>query len=219
MVGATAEGGPIGIFGGTFDPIHFGHLRTALELHEIVGLAEVKFIPCRVPPHRDTQPSAGDLRLDMVRAAVAGTDYFGVDEREFERSGPSYSIDTLASLRAEVGQRPLCLLLGMDAFLGLPTWHRWTELLSVAHIVVAHRPGWVAPADGPLGGLLAQHRAETPRALHEDAHGRVFVTAVTQLEISATDLRDALARGDDPRYLVPDAVREVILRAGCYRSL
>lgn len=217
MAGATAASGPIGIFGGTFDPIHFGHLRTALELREILGLTEVKFIPCRVPPHRDKQPSAGALRLDMVRAAVAEEDGFSVDEREFERPGPSYSIDTLTSLRAEVGSRPLCLLLGMDAFLGLPTWHRWVELLDVAHVVVAHRPGWVMPADGPLGELLAQHRDDTPGPLHEDAHGRVFVTAVTQLEISATDLRDALARGDDPRYLVPDVVREMIVHSGCYR--
>jgi len=217
LAGATATSGPIGIFGGTFDPIHFGHLRTALELREILGLAEVRFIPCRVPPHRDALPSAGALRLDMVRAAVGEEDGFSVDEREFERPGPSYSIDTLTSLRAEVGPRPLCLLLGMDAFLGLPTWHRWTELLDVAHVVVAHRPGWVMPADGPLGKLLAQRRADTPKPLHEDTHGRVFVTAVTQLEISATDLRGALARGNDPRYLVPDVVREIIMRSGCYR--
>lgn len=217
MAGATATSGPIGVFGGTFDPIHLGHLRTALELREILGLAEVRFIPCRVPPHRDTLPSAGALRLDMVRAAVAEEDGFSVDEREFERPGPSYSIDTLTSLRAEVGPRPLCLLLGMDAFLGLPTWHRWSELLDVAHVVVAHRPGWTVPADGPLGKLLAQRRADTPKPLHGEAHGRVFVTAVTQLEISATDLRGALARGDDPRYLVPDIVREIIMRSGCYR--
>ncbi len=217
MAGTSAVSGPIGVFGGTFDPIHFGHLRTALELREILGLAEVRFIPCREPPHRDTQPSAGALRLDMVRAAVAEEDGFSVDEREFERPGPSYSIDTLASLREEVGTRPLCLLLGMDAFLGLPTWHRWTELLDFAHIVVAHRPGWVMPADGPLGQLLTQSRVDTPEPLHEEAHGRVFVTAVTQLEISATDLRRALARGEDPRFLVPDVVREIIMRSGCYR--
>lgn len=217
MVRGNGASGPIGVFGGTFDPIHFGHLRTALELRETLGLADVRFIPCRVPPHRDKQPSAGALRLDMVHAAVADEDGFSVDEREFERPGPSYTIDTLASLRAEVGPRPLCLLLGMDAFLGLPTWHRWTEILDVAHVVVAHRPGWVMPADGPLGKLLAQRRSATPEPLHEDAYGCVFVTPVTQLEISATDLRRALARGDDPRFLVPDAVREIIMRSECYR--
>lgn len=217
MVGETEVSGPIGVFGGTFDPIHYGHLRTALELRGILDLSHVKFIPCRTPPHRNTQPSAGDLRLDMVHAAVAGEDGFSVDEREFDRPGPSYTIDTLTSLRAELGMRPLCLLLGMDAFLGLPTWHRWPELFDVAHLVVAHRPGWVTPNEGPLGQLLAQRRVDSPKPLHDEAHGRVFVTAVTQLEISATDLRDALARGDDPRFLVPDAVREIIMRSGCYR--
>ncbi len=217
MAHANAATGPIGIFGGTFDPIHFGHLRTALELREILGLADVKFIPCREPPHRDTQPSAGALRLDMVQAAVAEEDGFSVDAREFQRPGPSFTIDTLTSLRAEVDSRPLCLLLGMDAFLGLPTWHRWTELLDVAHVVVAHRPGWAMPAEGPLGQLLAQRRVNAPNALHEDAYGLVFVTAVTQLEISATHLRESLARGDDPRFLVPEVVREIIMRSGCYR--
>lgn len=216
MAGTNDASGPIGVFGGTFDPIHFGHLRTALELREMLDLADVRFIPCRVPPHRDTQPSAGDLRLEMVRAAVADEDGFSVDEREFERPGPSYTIDTLLSLRAEVGPRPLCLLLGMDAFLGLPSWHRWGEILDVAHVVVAHRPGWVSPEDGPLGKLLAQHRVETPEPLHAQAYGHVYVTPVTQLEISATDLRVALARGDDPRFLVPDAVRRIIMRSGCY---
>ena len=217
MLGVNPASGPIGVFGGTFDPIHYGHLRTALELREILGLSDVKFVPCNTPPHRDTQPSAGELRLEMVRAAVAGEEGFSVDEREFARAGPSYTIDTLASLRDELGTRPLCLLLGMDAFLGLPTWHRWTELLDVAHIVVAHRPGWVMPDEGTLGQMLARHRVDAPGRLHEEAQGRVFVTAVTQLEISATDLRDALARGDDPRFLVPDAVREIIMRSGCYR--
>lgn len=217
MVGANGVGGPIGVFGGTFDPIHYGHLRTAHELREILGLGDVKFIPCQTPPHRDAQPSAGALRLEMVCAAVAEEDGFSVDQREFDRPGPSYTIDTLTSLRAELGKHSLCLLLGMDAFLGLPTWHRWTELLDVAHVVVAHRPGWVMPGDGPLGELLTQYRVDTPKSLHEEAHGRVFITPVTQLEISATDLRDALARGDDPRFLVPDVVREIIIRSGCYR--
>jgi len=217
LVGTSGVRGPIGVFGGTFDPIHYGHLRTALELREMLGLSDVKFIPCHTPPHRDAQPSAGALRLEMVHAAVAEEDGFSVDEREFDRPGPSYTIDTLTSLRAELGTHPLCLLLGMDAFLGLPTWHRWTELFDVAHVVVAHRPGWVTPDDGPLGQLLAQRRVDTPKPLREEAHGRIFVTPVTQLEISATDLREALARGDDPRFLVPDVVREIIMRSGCYR--
>jgi nicotinate-nucleotide adenylyltransferase len=208
--------GPIGILGGTFDPIHFGHLRAALELLERLQLAEVRFIPCREPPHRRAPSRGADLRLDMVRAAVEGETRFRVDERELRRVGPSYTVDTLMSLRAEFPARSLCLLLGMDAFLGLPGWHRWTELLDYAHMVVAHRPGWIAPCDGPLGELLDSHRANRAKSVHESLSGRIVVTPVTQLEISSTELRSALANGGDPRYLVPDGVREIILRSGCY---
>lgn len=209
--------GPVGVLGGTFDPIHFGHLRAALELLEALSLAEVRFVPCREPPHRRMPGRDAERRLEMVRAAVAGEPRFRVDDRELRRAGPSYSIDTLASLREELRSRPLCLLLGMDAFLGLPQWHRWTELLDLAHLVVAHRPGWTEPADGPLGELLARRRAADVRRVHDTPAGCIVVTPVTQLEISSTDLREALARGSDPRYLMPEGVREIILRSGCYR--
>jgi nicotinate-nucleotide adenylyltransferase len=209
--------GPVGILGGTFDPIHFGHLRTALELLERLELAEVRFVPCREPPHRHAPPRVADMRLDMVRAAVEGESRFRVDDRELRRDGPSYTVDTLASLREEFPAQSLCLLLGMDAFLGLPKWHRWTELLSYAHVVVAHRPGWVAPCDGPLGALLDRHRTAHATDVHDSTGGCIVVTPVTQLEISSTNLRSALVLGKDPRYLVPDRVREIILSSGCYR--
>src|SRR5262245_12412890 len=142
---------PLGLFGGTFDPIHYGHLRTAFELWQALGLAEVRFMPTGSPPHREQTHASAGHRLAMVKAAVAGQPAFTVDDREVRRSGVSYSVDTLAELRAEHPDRSLCLLLGMDAFLGLPNWHRWRELLDLAHIVVAHRPGWRAPPSGPLG--------------------------------------------------------------------
>ena len=127
----------IGILGGTFDPIHYGHLRTAFELWQELRLAEVRLLPAGTPPHRDQLYAAADVRLRMVRAAVAGQPYFVVDDREVRRTGPSYSVDTLTELRREYPERSLCLLLGMDAFLGLPQWHRWRELLTLAHVVVA----------------------------------------------------------------------------------
>jgi nicotinate-nucleotide adenylyltransferase len=155
--------------------------------------------------------------VELVQAAIAGEPRFCVDLRELERSGPSYTIDTLQSLRDEFPRRSLCLLLGMDAFLGLPRWHRWPELFDFAHVVVAHRPGWTAPADGPLGELLTQRAITDPQALHGALAGRLFVTPVTQLEISSSALRAMLARGADPRFLVPEPVREIIVRSGCYR--
>jgi nicotinate-nucleotide adenylyltransferase len=207
---------PIGIFGGTFDPIHCGHLRTAFELWQELKLAEVRFLPAGNPPHRDQIYANAEERLRMVRAAVADQPGFVVDDREVRREGMSYSVDTLIELRAEYPARSLCLLLGMDAFLGLPHWHRWRELLTLAHIVVAHRPGWKAPERGPLGELLVDHGTGTARDLHERPAGRVYVRAVTQLEISSTELRALLAAGRDPHYLVPDQVRQIILDTRCY---
>ncbi len=207
---------PVGIFGGTFDPIHYGHLRTALELKALLGLDRVHIVPCANPPHRSAPMSGGPLRLRMVAAAVRGEQGFVADARELERDGVSYTIDTLASFRAELPDRSLCLLLGMDAFLGLPQWHRWRELTDVAHIVVAHRPGWNAPTAGTLGELLRERQAPSAAALAARPAGYVHVQPVTQLEISSTDLRDSLRAGRDPKFLVPDSVREIIIETECY---
>jgi nicotinate-nucleotide adenylyltransferase len=156
------------------------------------------------------------MRLQMVKAAVASQSAFIVDDREIRRTGVSYSVDTLTEVRKEFPDRSLCLLLGMDAFLGLPNWHRWRELLDLAHIVVAHRPGWKAPTMGPLGEVMVDHGTGTIRDLHETPGGRVYVHAVTQLEISSTDLRHLIIAGRDPRYLVPEEVRQIIRDTRCY---
>jgi nicotinate-nucleotide adenylyltransferase len=207
---------PIGIFGGTFDPIHYGHLRTAFELLQMLDFEEVRFVPCGDPPHRGVTFASAALRLNMVQAATRDEPRFVVDDRELRRDGPSYSIDTLESLRAEFTGRSLCLITGMDAFLGLPTWHRWDQILDFAHIVVAHRPGWRAPGDGELGELLARRRARSARDLHETLLGSVYIHAVTQLEIASTEIRSLVADGHDPRYLMPDVVREAIRESSCY---
>lgn len=208
---------PIGIFGGTFDPIHFGHLRTAFELLQALRLSEMRFMPAGNPPHREQTVANAELRLAMVQAAVEGQPGFTVDDREVKREGPSYSVDTLSALRAEFPKRSLCLIVGMDAFLGLPKWHQWRELLELAHLIVAHRPGWRAPSMGPLGELLVDRGTGRINDLHEARAGCIYIHAVTQLEISSTELRKLIAAGRDPRYLVPDAVRAVIEKSGCYR--
>jgi len=126
---------PIGVFGGEFDPIHNGHLRTAFELWQELRLTEVRIVPTGSPPHREPPYASAELRLHMVRAAIADQPAFMVDDRETRRTGMSFSVDTLTELRAEFPNRSLCLLLGMDAFLGLPNWHRWREILDLAHVV------------------------------------------------------------------------------------
>jgi nicotinate-nucleotide adenylyltransferase len=216
--GATAgpPAGPMGIFGGTFDPIHYGHLRTAFELLEALRLPEMRFMPAGNPPHREHTVASNELRLEMVRTATAGQAAFTVDDREMRKSGPSYSVETLATLRTEFPTRALCLIVGMDAFLGLPKWHQWRELLTLAHLVVAHRPGWRAPTMGPLGEMLVDRGTGTVAELHAASAGRIYIHAVTQLEISSTEVRNLIGAGRDPRYLMPDGVRRIIHDSGCY---
>lgn len=207
---------PIGLFGGMFDPIHYGHLRTAFELWQALKLAEVRFMPAGAPPHKHSTHASGELRIAMAKAAIAGQAAFVVDDREVRRTGISYSFDTVKELRAEYPDRSLCLLLGMDAFLGLPDWHRWRELLELAHIVVVHRPGWKAPMTGPLGEVMVDRGTGSVRDLHDKLAGCIHIRAVTQLEISSTELRKVVTSGQDPRYLVPDEVRKIIRETGCY---
>lgn len=207
---------PMGIFGGTFDPIHYGHLRTAFEMLQALRFDEVRFMPCGNPPHRDTPHADAELRLEMVRVATEAQHGFVVDDRELQRDGPSYSVDTLSALRSEFPLRPMGLIIGMDAFLSLPKWYHWREILQLAHIVVAHRPGWRAPDMGPLGELLADRGTHRIGDLHQAKAGHIYIHDVTQLEISSSDIRELISLGRDPRFLLPDAVRDVIDRSGCY---
>lgn len=206
----------IGIYGGTFDPIHIGHLRTALDLYETLGLDEVRLIPARVPPHREPPRLSPAQRLALLKAAVDGQPGLVVDSRELQRSGPSYMVDTLASLRDELGDEPLALILGVDAFLGLEGWHRWQELTDLAHLLVMQRPGAKLPEQGVLADWLAEHCVDDADALRQRPAGGILACAVTRLAISATDIRSRLASGRSIRYLVPDAVHRMINEQGLY---
>ena len=209
---------PIGIFGGTFDPIHYGHLRTAFEMLQALRFGELRFVPSGDPPHRGKTYAPASLRLDMVRAATANEPRFVVDDSEVQRQGPSYTVDTLAIMRQEQPDAPMGLILGMDAFLGLTGWHRWVEILDYAHIVVAHRPGWRAPDIGAIGELITEHGTHRIDDLHERRDNLIYIHAVTQLEISSTEIRDLVGAGRDPRFLMPDVVRDVIMESKCYQE-
>jgi len=209
---------PIGVFGGTFDPIHYGHLRSAFEMLQALRFDEVRLIPCSDPPHRGVTYADGAQRYHLVELAIAGQEGLIADDRELRRGGPSYTIDTLTALREEFPERSLGLIIGMDAFLGLPGWHRWDEILDVAHIVVAHRPGWKAPDIGALGDLISDRGTHKVDDLHTVTNGRIHIHAVTQLEISSTEIRELVAAGRDPRFLMPDVVRDEILKTGIYNG-
>lgn len=200
---------PIGIFGGTFDPIHFGHLRLAEEMAEALELSQVRFIPAGQPPHRGTPRTEAAHRLEMVRRAIAGNPRFAVDAREVGSPDPSYTVDTLTALRAELGnEQPLWLLLGADAFLGLPTWHEWRRLFELANIAVAARPGARLLQSDTLPDDLKQEVSQRQQAA--GSAGSLLLRQMTPLDISATAIRDTLARQGSARYLLPDAVLDYI---------
>lgn len=197
---------PLAVFGGTFDPVHVGHLRAAWEAAEALD-AEVYLVPANVPPHRPQPVAGGAQRATLLRAALSGQDRLQLDLRELDRAGPSYTFDTLASLRAQIGDaRPLVLLIGADAFAGLSTWHRWRELFDLAHVCVLTRPGQIPAVPEVLAMEVAARAAVTARTLRVAPAGRVLNVAVTSLGISATRIRNLLAAGRDPRWLVPQAL-------------
>jgi nicotinate-nucleotide adenylyltransferase len=196
----------IAILGGTFDPVHNGHLRVAWEAGEALD-ADVRLMPANVPPHRSPPIATAAERVALLRAALAGQSRLQLDERELRRAEPSYTVDTLREMRVEFGpQRPLILLIGADAFAGLPAWHEWRALFSLAHIAVLTRPGHGMDVSAELEAEIAPRRAASPQQLHASAAGKVFGLPVTPLEISASAVRALLAQRREPRWLVPDAL-------------
>jgi nicotinate-nucleotide adenylyltransferase len=207
----------IAIFGGTFDPIHNGHLRLALELKQHLRLDEMRLMPSHRPPHRDAPSVSSEQRVELVRAAIAECPALQLDERELKREKASYTIDSLISLRAELGEEvSLAWAMGMDAFAGLNTWHRWRELLDYAHLVVVGRPGFEVPAAGELAELLRAKQGPE-RLLEEQSRGAIVLPSLSLLDISATSIRAQIARGESPQFLLPDSVWQKIATQGLYR--
>jgi nicotinate-nucleotide adenylyltransferase len=209
----------LGLFGGTFDPIHAGHLRLATEVREALGLGRVVFVPAGDPWQRASGPVASAAhRAEMIRLAIAGEPAFALDERELRRAGPTYTVDTLAAVRAEIGpSQPLVFLCGSDAAAGIDTWHRWEALATLAHIAVAGRAGETAgDIVRRLPAALGSRVAPSPAAALAEAAGAVIPLAMTPLAISSTDLRERLASGRSLRWLAPDAVLDYIHRNALY---
>jgi nicotinate-nucleotide adenylyltransferase len=213
---------PLGLFGGTFDPVHFGHLRLAEEAIGHLGLGGVRWIPAGQPPHRGIPEVTAEQRLEMVLRCTAENEYFSVDASEVKAAAPSYTVHTLERLRAELGaEQSLILLVGADAFAGLSGWHRWRDIFSLAHVAVSHRPGFpveITSLPHELATEFHDRHLTGIDGLKDTPAGGIATFAMTQLAISATQIRKLLANGVSARYLLPDSVLDYIQRHQLYRN-
>jgi nicotinate-nucleotide adenylyltransferase len=208
----------IGLFGGTFDPVHIGHLRMALELKQQLDMDDMRLIPCHIPPHRQQPVASADHRAAMAQLAIAGCPELSLDKLELGNPDPSYSLHTLREIRAQLGAEPaLCLAMGMDSLATLNTWYGWEHLLELAHIVVAARPGWDLPIAGDLGDYIDRHQGRGAD-LRQSPGGSIVIEELTLLPVSATAIRAQIAQGRSPQFLLPDNVWAYILRNNLYRQ-
>ena len=205
----------IGIFGGTFDPVHYGHLRSALEVKEIFGLSQVRLIVSAKPPHRAAPIASIGMRLEMLQLAVKKQPGFIVDTREIARAGASYMVLTLESLQQEFPNQPLLLFIGSDAFNKLENWHQWQRLFDFAHIVVLTRPGHRL---GQFDDFFSARQTADQKELSQCLAGKLYFQPVTQLDISATKIREIIANNGNPAFLLPDAVLAYIKRHDLYQT-
>ena len=204
----------LGVFGGTFDPIHNGHLRIALDAREALGLNQVRLIPLAQAVHRDQPETPAELRLAMLQASLAGRQDLVADDRELRRTGPSYTIDTLRSLKRDYPEASLCLLLGADAFANFTRWRDPEGIIAAANIAVLERPGQALTFDRGLERLIAARRVDQ---LEPRRSGQVLFCPVTQLDIASSDIRRRIAAGRSVDFLTPPAVVDFIARHGLYR--
>jgi len=199
----------IGILGGTFDPVHLGHVALAEAALAQLPLSEVLWMPSGSPGHRTSPVASARDRLAMLKLATGGNARFRIDAAELESAEPTYTVHTLTRLRAQLGKaQPLVLLLGSDSFLSLPTWLRWRELFDLAHIAHVSRPGHLAGDGGPAPELSAEiaRRAARPEQLAASAAGRITAFHMPPMEVSSSAVRAGFAAGQDMRHLLPAAV-------------
>ncbi|RBW49499.1 nicotinate-nucleotide adenylyltransferase [Marinobacter sp. F3R11] len=205
------------IYGGTFDPVHHGHLRLALEVGERLGKVPVSLVPCHIPPHRGDTGATAAQRLHLLKVAITDEPLLRIDDRELRREGASYTADTLRQLRKELGSDvPLVMVVGTDAFAGFDSWKEWEQIIHLAHIIVVRRPGSELDPAGQPARLLAERRVWHPGDLEGSASGCILEMDPPWLDISATGIRERIGTGRSPRYLVPDAVWEEIQCKGLY---
>lgn len=207
------------IYGGTFDPIHYGHLKSVTALAEKVALDQVIIMPNNVPPHRPQPQASSAQRKKMIELAIANNPLFTLDCRELQRSTPSWTVETLEQIRAEKGgQQPLAFIIGQDSLLSLPRWHRWETLLSLCHLLVCQRPGYSLTMETPeLQRWLERHQTDSVASLHQQPAGKIFIAPTPLYDISATTIRLRLESGKTCEDLLPTAVSDFIHQQHLYR--
>jgi nicotinate-nucleotide adenylyltransferase len=208
----------IAVMGGSFDPVHIGHLRVAIEARDLLQVDQLRLIPCGQPAHRDKSIATAAQRLHMLELAVADEQALMVDDREIRKNRLSYSVDTLTDLRAESGQQPICLIIGADAYQQLNTWHQWKRLFDLAHLVVVQRPGYTITTSSNVAEYTAQRSTENPEQLTKQSAGSVYFLQIPALEISSTRIRTLVSEGKSIRYLVPDSVNRWMQQHRVYQT-
>jgi len=213
----------IGLLGGTFNPVHWGHVRTALEIKRSLSLEAMLLIPCRIPPHRAEPNVKAATRLAMLRAAIEDVDDLEIDERELNRPGASYTVDTLTSLHHELPAATLGLCMGVDAFIHLDSWHEWQRLFALAHIIIAHRPGWthdnmINQVSEPLREAIKPRIVTDKNDLQRSNNGLILPLRVTDIDISSSEIRRRIAQGEPVSDMLPPGVLEIIERENLYQS-
>jgi nicotinate-nucleotide adenylyltransferase len=208
----------VAIMGGTFDPIHNGHLRTAVEVLDRYQYSELRLIPCFQPVHKGRPSVSPQQRLEMAKLAISSDSRLRVDSREMDREGPSYSVDTLRDIRSEIGpNESLIMVLGMDSFLSLPTWQNWQELIQYSHLLVVSRPGWEPDLISELSAFCENYRAASSHELQCAPSGRVWFETLTPLGISSSMIRALARKNESIAYLLPEPVQKYIEQHQLYR--
>ena len=211
----------IAILGGTFNPIHNGHLHLAEQLQAKLNFESIRFMPAAIPALKDAPNVTAAQRAEMVDIAISDFENFDLDTRELSRSGTSYTIDTLTLLREELGKEiSLCWLMGSDAFAHLNAWYRWQELLNYAHLVVVKRPHSddLSHLNAELQTLLNQHQTNDIEALRQQACGKILIQEIAALDISSTDIREKLKNNQEDGKTIPLAVLHYIRQHHLYQA-
>lgn len=216
-MGRSVNNMSVALFGGTFNPVHHGHLRIAIELAELLEVDTLRMIPCALPPHREALTVSAEQRMCMLQAAIGGHPKLTADNIELRRDGPSYTIDTLRQIRAQIGsQVPLHLCLGIDVLNTLDSWHHWQQLTDYCHLIISARPDYHLPEHGVLAEWINQHRCDNLEQLKQTSAGKLYVCDTSLLAISSTDIRDRISRGNAIDFLTPTAVVNYIQQHHLY---